>query len=69
MPLSMAKKGEQNQIKKITGKKETVQFLASLGLTMGSPVTLINELGGNVIISIKESRLAISKEMANKIMI
>lgn len=69
MPLSMANKGEQNQIKKITGKKETVQFLASLGLMMGSTVTLINELGGNVIINIKESRLAISKEMANKIMI
>jgi ferrous iron transport protein A len=68
MPLSMAKKGEQNQIKKITGKRNRSVSGIS-GLDDWKPVTVINELGGNVIINIKESRLAISKEMANRIMI
>jgi len=69
MPLSMAKSGEENSIKKVGGKEETRQFLANLGFVPGSHVTIINEIGGNVIVSVKESRVAISREMALKIMV
>jgi ferrous iron transport protein A len=69
MPLSMAKTGEENSIKKVGGKEETRQFLANLGFVPGSHVTIINEIGGNVIVSVKESRVAISREMALKIMV
>jgi ferrous iron transport protein A len=69
MPLSMAKNGEENSIKKVGGKEETRQFLANLGFVPGSHITIINEISGNVIVSIKESRVAISREMASKIMI
>jgi len=69
MPLSMAKTGEDNSIKKVGGKEETRQFLANLGFVPGSHVTIISEISGNVIVSVKESRVAISREMASKIMI
>jgi len=69
MPLTMAKIGEENSIKKIGGKPETKQFLETLGFVPGSYVTIITEISGNVIVSIKESRVAISREMANKIMV
>ena len=69
MPLSMAKTGEKNSIKKVGGKEETRQFLANLGFVPGSHVTIISEISGNVIVSVKESRVAISKEMAAKIMV
>jgi len=69
MPLSMAKAGEENSIKKVGGKEETRQFLANLGFVPGSHVTIITANSGNVIVSIKESRVAISREMALKIMI
>jgi ferrous iron transport protein A len=69
MPLSMAKMGTENSIKKVGGKEETRQFLANLGFVPGSHVTIIAEIGGNVIVSIKESRVAISREMALKIMV
>ena len=69
MPLTMATIGEENSIKKIGGKEETRQFLAKLGFVPGSRVTVVTEIGGNVIVNIKESRVAISKEMALKIMV
>jgi len=69
MPLSMAKMGEENSIKKVSGREETRQFLANLGFVPGSHVTIITEISGNVIVSIKESRVAISREMASKIMV
>lgn len=69
MPLSMLNKGESNNIKRIVGKNDTIQFLASLGFVTGSPVTVINKLGSNVIVNIKDSRIAISKELANRIMV
>ena len=69
MPLTMAKTGEKNSIKKVSGKEETRQFLAKLGFIPGSHITLITETSGNVIVSIKESRIAISREMAAKIMV
>ncbi len=69
MPLTMAKIGETNFIKKINGKDQTKHFLENLGFNEGSRVTVISELNGNVIVSVKDCRVAISKEMANKIMI
>ena len=69
MPLSMAKTGEKNSIKKVGGKEETRQFLAKLGFVPGSHITIITEISGNVIVSIKESRVAISREMASKIIV
>ncbi len=69
MTLTMAKTGEENLIKKIGGKAETRQFLENLGFVAGGTVTLITKIGGNVIVNVKESRVAVSREMANKIMI
>ncbi len=69
MPLTMAKVGEANSIKKVGGKEETRQFLANLGFVPGAHVTIITEISGNVIVNIKESRVAISREMAAKIMV
>lgn len=67
MPLTMAKSGEINQIKKVGGKEETRRFLESLGFVTGGEVTVISKISGNVIVNVKESRVAISREMANKI--
>ena len=69
MPLTMAKAGERNSIKKLGGKTEARQHLENLGFVVGTPITIISEIGGNMIVSIKESRVAISREMASKIMI
>lgn len=69
MPLTMARAGENNTIVKIGGKEEVRRFLESLGFVAGSIVSVISEMNGNVIVSVKGSRVAISKEMANKIMI
>ncbi|MCD8013529.1 MAG: ferrous iron transport protein A [Lachnospiraceae bacterium] len=69
MPLSMAKKGEENTIKRIGGKEETRLFLEKLGFVVGSAVTIISEASGNLIVNIKDSRVAIGKEMANHIMV
>ncbi len=69
MPLTMARKGEINLIKKIGGKEDTKRFLESLGFVTGGVVTVISEIGGNMIVNIKESRVAINRDMAKKIMI
>ena len=69
MPLTFATVGQQNIIKRIGGSAETKKFLETLGFVVGSEITVVNEIGGNVIVNIKESRVAISKQMANKIMI
>ena len=69
MPLTMAKIGEKNSIKKVGGKDEIRQFLENLGFIPGSHITIITKISGNVIVSIKESRVAISQEMAAKIML
>ena len=69
LPLTMAKAGEQNSIKKVGGRSETRKFLESLGFVVGSHVTVISQISGNVIVGIKESRVAISREMASKIMV
>ena len=69
MPLSLAKIGEKNLVKKVSGKEETRHFLESLGFVTGSEVYIVSEMGGNVIVNVKDSRVAISKAMANKILI
>lgn len=69
MPLTMLETGREMQIRKIGGKDETRRFLESLGFVMDGFVTVVSELNGNLIVKVKDSRVAISKEMANKIMI
>lgn len=69
MPLTLANVGETNLIKRIGGKPEVKKHLENLGFVAGSEVTVISTLGGNVIVNVKEARVAISKEMAQKIMV
>ena len=69
MPLTLAEVGEVNIIRKIGGRPEVRTHLENLGFVAGGAVTGINTIGGNVIVNVKESRIAISKEMAQKIMI
>ena len=69
MPLTLAVVGEENIIKKIGGKQQVKAHLENLGFVVGGAVTVISTIGGNVIVNVKESRIAISKEMAQKIMI
>ena len=69
MPLIYAKPGEQNKIIRVGGNEKVKKFLESLGFVPGSEVILVSKNHGNVITKIKESRIAISKEMASKIMI
>lgn len=69
MPLSMAKTGEVVVIKKITGKDEIRQHLAELGLVVEESVKIVSEVSGNLIIQVKDSRIALDKTMANRIMI
>ena len=69
MPLSLATVGENNIIKKIGGKPEVKKHLENLGFVVGGDVKIINTLGGNVIVNVKETRVAISNELAQKIMI
>jgi ferrous iron transport protein A len=63
----MLKAGEEKSIKRVGGKGETRQFLAKLGFIPGTRVTVITEIRGNVIVNVKESRVAVSREMAVKI--
>ncbi|MCI5911111.1 MAG: FeoA family protein [Oscillospiraceae bacterium] len=69
MPLSFANVGEENIIKKVGGNPETKKHLENLGFVVGGTVTIINTLGGNVIVNVKDSRVAVSEEMARKIMV
>lgn len=69
MPLSMARTGESNVIKRINGRDETRKFLENLGFVVGSVVTVVTEIGGNLIVNVKESRVAIGRDMANKIQV
>ena len=66
-PLTMAKTGEDMYIKKVDVREDLCQFLANLGFIPGSQITIITKIGGNVIVNIKESRVAVSREMAAKI--
>ena len=69
MPLTFAPVGEENIIRKISGKPDVKKHLENLGFVAGGNVTVINAISGNVIVNVKDARVAISKEMAQKIMI
>ena len=69
IPLTMLNTGETNTIKKVGGKEETKRFLENLGFVAGGNVTVVSETGGNLIVNIKDSRVAIGKDMANKIIV
>lgn len=69
MPLTMMSIRQTNIIKKIGGKEETKRFLENLGFVAGGAVTVVSDNGGNLIVNIKDSRVAIGKDMANKIMV
>lgn len=69
MPLSMVKQGEPNTIRRVGGKEETRRFIENLGFVAGAEVMVISETNGNMIVNIKDSRVAIGKDMANKIMV
>ena len=69
MPLSMVGDGEEFLIKKISGKEEVRRFLENLGLVAGAQVSLVSKISGNVIVQVKDSRVAISREMAQKIIV
>ena len=69
MPLTMANTGEKNVIKKVGGKEDTRRFLENLGFVAGAAVTVVSAIQGNVIVNIKDSRVAIGKDMANKIIV
>ena len=69
MPLTIAKTGEVNYIKKITGKDDVRQHLAELGFVVGEAVTVVSEIGGNMILNVKDTRVALDRSMTNRIMI
>ncbi len=69
IPLTMVNAGEENMIKKVGGNPETRKFLESLGFVAGTNVIVINQIAGNVIVNVKEARVAVSREMAMKIMV
>ena len=69
MPLGMANVNDVNIIKRINGRDDVRQHLAELGFVVGTEVTVVSELGGNLILSVKESRVALDKTMAMRIMV
>lgn len=69
LPLILAPVGEENIIRKIGGKQEVKAHLEALGFVVGAAVTIVSAMGGNVIVNVKQSRIAISREMAQKIMV
>ena len=69
MPLALANIGEEYMIRRVSGNPEVKKHLEDLGFTSGGSITVVSALGGNIIVKVKESRVAISEEMARKIMI
>ncbi len=69
MPLAMADTGEKGIVRRVGGTEEVRRFLASLGFVTGAAVTIVSRTGGNLIVNIKDTRVAINREMAGKIMI
>ena len=69
MPLTLANVGEESIVRKVSGNPEVRKHLEDLGFVAGGAVTVVSSLGGNIIVKVKESRVAISEEMALKIMI
>lgn len=69
MPLTMLNIGETGEIKRIGGNEETRRFLNNLGFVVGAEVSVVSAIGGNVIVNIKDSRVAINEDMAKRIMV
>lgn len=69
MPLSMMREGEPGVIHKVGGKEETRRFLENLGFVAGGIVTVVTQTGGNLIVNVKDARIAIGRDMANKVMV
>ncbi len=69
MPLTLAGVGETNTIRRVGGSEETRRFLENLGFLSGAQITVLSAIGGNVIVNIKDSRVAINEDMARHIMI
>ena len=69
MPLSMMEAGGSGGIKRVGGKEETRRFLENLGFVTGGTVTVVSETGGNIIVNVKDARIAIGRDMANRIMV
>ncbi len=69
MPLTLANVGETNIIRKIGGSPEVKKHLENLGFVVGGNISIVNEIAGNLIVNVKEARVAVSREMAQKIMI
>ena len=69
MPLTMASIGEANTIRKVGGNEETKRFLENLGFVAGAEITVVSAIGGNVIVNIKDSRVAINQDMARHTMV
>ena len=69
MPLTLTRAGETATVQKILGKEETRRFLESLGFVEGGSITVVSEMGGNLIVNVKDTRIALSKAMASKIMV
>lgn len=69
MPLSMVKEGQPSVIKRIGGREEVRRFLENLGFVTGGTVTVVSEVGGNLIVNVRDSRVAIGRDMANRILV
>ena len=69
MPLTFANVGEENTIRKVGGNEETRRFLENLGFVSGAKIMVLSQIGGNVIVNVKDSRVAVNVEMARHIMI
>lgn len=67
MPLSLVKEGEQVNIKKITGKDDTIRFLNRLGFVEGEQISIVSRIAGNLIVNVKDTRVALDKTLANRI--
>ena len=69
MPLTMLPAGQASIVQRVTGRDETRQFLASLGFVEGGEISVVNEINGNLIVNIKDSRVALSRSMACRILV
>ena len=69
MPLTMATMGEVNKIVKVGGNEETRRFLESLGFVAGTEITVVSSIGGNLIVNVKDSRIAVNEDMARHIVV
>lgn len=69
MPLTLAEVGQENRIKKVGGRQDVREHLENLGFVAGGVITVVSAMGGNVIVNVRDSRVAVSKEMAQMILV